>query len=59
MPVGYKQGSGVQGSGISSSWGCGPPVKHEKVGGAGVPARHGHKGMLRKTHPTEEFSEQN
>src|SRR3989339_691432 len=23
----------------SSSWACGPPIKHEKVSGAGVPAR--------------------
>ena len=38
--------------------GFGPPVKHEKVGGAGLSARRGHKFMVRKTHPTADFSEQ-
>ena len=42
----------------SSLWAFGAPVNHEKSGGAGLSARCGHKLMVRKTHPTDDFSEQ-
>ena len=40
----------------SCSWAFGPGVKHEKVCGAGLRARRGHKLMVRRTHPTLNFS---
>jgi hypothetical protein len=34
----------------------GPPEKHEKNGGAGLCARLGLEFMVRRTHPTADFS---
>jgi hypothetical protein len=42
----------------SCAWAFGAPIKHEKFGGANLRARRGYKLMVRKTHPTEDFSDQ-
>src|SRR5660397_287670 len=42
----------------SCTWGVGSTISHGKSGRMGLPARRGHKLMVRRTHPTAGFAEQ-
>jgi hypothetical protein len=46
----------LRGAEDSYSWAIGPPVKNEKSRRAGVLARHSPRLMVRRTHPTTDFS---